>query len=94
MPPKAELLVALERCHLAVTGDAVDLAAIPPECPFVDLDQHGISLDSIGLLELVVTLEDELGCQLDLAERDVDWTTYRWGEFLADLDAAVGSAGP
>ena len=70
MPSPAELLAALERCHLAVTGDAVDLTAIPPECPFIGLDEHGIALDSVGLLELVVALEDELGCELDLAERD------------------------
>jgi aryl carrier-like protein len=86
----AELLATLERCHTELTGRAVDLAAVPADCAFIDLVAYGLDLDSIELLELVVLLEEALGCDLDLAEVEEDWSTYRWGQFLTDLAAAAG----
>lgn len=83
-----ELIDRLSVCLTRLTGASIDLRAVPEACALVDLEQHGLSLDSLQLLELVVLLEDDLGCELDLAEVADDWLTYTWGRFLEDLGAA------
>jgi acyl carrier protein len=93
VPAERELLATLARCHARLTGDEVDLTTIPADCSFLELERHGLSLDSIQLLEMVVLLEEELGCDIELVEVQEDWQTYRWGQFLADLEAAITSAG-
>jgi aryl carrier-like protein len=87
---RADLLATLEQCHATLTGRHVDMTVVPADCAFIDLVAYGLDLDSIELLELVVLLEEALGCDLDLAEVEEDWTTYRWGQFLTDLAAAAG----
>lgn len=84
---------ALTECVAQLTGGARVLTFIPRTCPLADLEQHGLSVDSIQLLELVVLLEEHLGVELDLAEGNDDWGTYTWGQLLDDLTAAAQSTG-
>jgi len=79
----------LATCAARISGAPVDLHRIPADCPLLDLEEHGLSLDSIQLLELVVLLEEHLGRDLELAEVADDWTTYTWGRLLDDLIAAI-----
>lgn len=90
MPADGDSLVAdVAECVRRLTGASVDLRAIPHDCPLVDLEQHGLSIDSIQLLELVVLLEERVGRYLELPEVTDDWSTYTWGRLLDDLAKAV-----
>lgn len=83
------MLTDVAECVHRLTGASVDLRAIPHRCPLADLEQHGLSLDSIQLLELVVLLEEQMGRDLELPEVTDDWSTYTWGQLLDDLAEAV-----
>lgn len=88
------MLAALTECVEQLTGEAVVLTFIPGSCPLVDLEQHGLSIDSIQLLELVVLLEEHLGVELELPDVDDDWLTYTWSRLVDDLtDAARRATG-
>lgn len=88
----AELLTMLERCHESLTGRALSFRSIPLECPFDRLTEHGIELDSIEVLELVLLLEGELGRELEFDVNDDDWSGYTWGAFLRDIGRGVVSS--
>jgi len=91
VPADREVLLGdVAECVRQLTGASVHLQRIPQDCPLLDLEQHGLSIDSIQLLELVVLLEERVGRELELPAVTDDWSSYTWGRLLDDLAAAVG----